>query len=358
MLKKINKFLVIRFSSLGDVTQSLSVIGFLKQHFPDCEIDFVTRQDFSELVRSHPEVNQVYGLEAKQGLKGLLKLCWILKKNNYAYIYDAHNSTRSKVISWLLRPPFSIDRIFSPPILIKKTQKRWKRFLLFRFRINLFEMPFSGQRDLIEPLKEIGLETRIPAAPQIQVRPSFYQDLETITKSVGLDLEDRTTPIVTLAPSAAHLLKRWPVEYWKNLILICPHFRFVCLGGPQDQFIDEIKNIDPKRVYNLAGKTSIMGTAAMISKSDLLITNDTGALHLAEQLGHPAFALMGPAPFGFPSRPSTIVFERNLSCRPCSKHGQGPCVNLDFQKCLRDISAEEVAQKLHQTFLVSRENLP
>lgn len=348
MLKTFNKILVIRFSSLGDVTQSLSIVGFLKIRFPDCQVHFVTRHDFLDLVSSHPQVDQVHTLNPKAGILGLLQLCWKLKKENYSLIYDAHNSTRSKLISLLLRPPLAFDRIFSPPLLIRKTQKRWKRFLLFKFRINLFEMPFSGQRDLIEPLQKIHSDIRIPEAPQMLVIKKFDKELENAASSVGLDLSISGGPIVALAPSAAHLLKRWPIDYWKKLIQLSPTFRFVCLGGPQDHFIQEICDAGlPSQVFNLAGKTSIMATAAMIQKSKLLITNDTGPLHLAEQLGHPAFALMGPAPFGFPSRTTTQIFERNLSCRPCSKHGQGPCTNTEFQKCLRDITPEEVANRLH-----------
>jgi ADP-heptose:LPS heptosyltransferase len=76
------------------------------------------------------------------------------------------------------------------------------------------------------------------------------------------------------------------------------------------------------------------------------VSNDTGLLHVAEQIGKPSIALMGPAPFGFPSRPKTKIFEIDLSCRPCSKHGQGPCVNSEYQKCMRDIKPEDVSRHL------------
>ena len=76
-------------------------------------------------------------------------------------------------------------------------------------------------------------------------------------------------------------------------------------------------------------------------------------LHVGEQLGKPSIALMGPAPFGFPSRPSTKIMELNLPCRPCSKHGQGPCVNQIYHQCLVDITPAQVAAEVRSKLGVS-----
>jgi ADP-heptose:LPS heptosyltransferase len=99
----------------------------------------------------------------------------------------------------------------------------------------------------------------------------------------------------------------------------------------------------------------------MVKQSLLLIANDTGLLHVGEQLGHPTIALMGPAPFGFPSRTETTkIMELHLNCRPCSKHGQGPCHNTHFQLCLVGITPEMVfeAAKNHLTQMsINQESL-
>lgn len=102
----------------------------------------------------------------------------------------------------------------------------------------------------------------------------------------------------------------------------------------------------PERTLNLAGACSLQVSAAVVAESKFLISNDTGLLHVAEQLGTPAIALMGPAPFGFPSRPATSVMEIDLPCRPCSKHGQGPCINkVKFHQCLVDITPSQVVHE-------------
>ena len=175
--------------------------------------------------------------------------------------------------------------------------------------------------------------------------PQIFPSEENRQKARALLGEFRQA--VALAPSAAYFLKRWPKDYWKQLIILNPEDKFVLLGGPEDAFIEDIHAVAPERVINLAGKCSIQISAAVVAESKFLVSNDTGLLHVAEQLGKPAIALMGPAPFGFPSRPATKIMEIPLSCRPCSKHGQGPCVNtFKFHQCLVDITPEMVSAEM------------
>lgn len=123
---------------------------------------------------------------------------------------------------------------------------------------------------------------------------------------------------------------------------------FVVLGGPEDQFLKELEPIAPDRVICLAGQMDLLESARVVASSQALVANDTGLMHVAEQIGKPCVALMGPAPFGFPCRERTIVMELDLACRPCSKHGQGPCVNPEYQKCLRGIPPQDVVKQLRR----------
>lgn len=316
--------------------QSLSLPSALVQTFPGADIQWVTRRDMAPLLKHHPHIHKVWEFDRKTGVMGLIQLCMQMRMEGFTHIYDAHNNTRSRVISFLLRP-FGFLGI--GPAFIRRSIRRWKRFLLFRLRVNTFEMPFSGQRDLIEPLQPWGVSKIPPAAPQI------FLDASDVEKA-RLVLGDFVGSIA-LAPSAAYMLKRWPKEYWQQLILARSSERFVLLGGPEDTFIEDIRSVAPERVLNLAGKCSLTVSSGVIALSRMLIANDTGLLHVAEQLGKNAIALMGPAPFGFPCRPSTAVMEINLACRPCSKHGQGPCVNkVKFHQCLVDIRPADVSQKM------------
>lgn len=330
------KILIIRFSSFGDVTQCLSVAAKLKKRFPESEIHWVVRQDLAELLSRNPNIAKVWSLNRQDGLSGLFKLIKELKKQNFSYIYDAHNNLRSFIIGLLLRPPFHFAKVN----FIRKSQKRWKRILLFKFHKNLYRQPFSGQRDLLEPLAPWGVDEELPQPPQ------FFVDPHALLQAKSKLQSWHEEKFIVLAASAAYPLKRWPISHWQRLIQLEPQKKFVLLGGENDLFLNEVANIAPQRVLNLVGKTSLQESAAVISLSHQVIANDTGLLHIAEQLGKNCIALMGPAPFGFPSRKSTKILEINLPCRPCSKHGQGPCRNKELQKCLVDIRPEQVQQEI------------
>lgn len=318
------KILIIRFSSIGDLTQALSLPSFIHRYHPTAEIHFVTRSDLSYLVAEHPHVHKLWTLERTEGLRGLFQLIVQLRQENFTHLYDAHNNLRSFIIRNLVGAKNKLVR----PMM------RLKRFLLINFHINLFEKPFSGQRDLIKPLEKWNMKFELPEAPQL-----FFK-AQDLTILAGLK------NFVALVPSAAYELKRWPIEYWNELIQKNPTQQFVILAGPHDHFTNELnKN---KNILNLTGKTNLLQSAAIINEAEVVIANDTGLLHFAEQLGKKTIALMGPAPFGFPSRNSTIILERELKCRPCSKHGQGPCKNAVFQDCLRGISVNEVSQHLNK----------
>lgn len=322
------KILLIRFSSIGDVTQALSIPSRLKEL--SAEIHWVTRGDVAVLLEEHPAIDRIWRLEKREGISGLFRLISALRRENFTEVYDAHNNLRSRLICLGLRLRFH------PPRLLRRSMKRWQRFLLLRFHKNTFRKPFSGQRDFLEPLAAWGLGESLPPPPQIFCgRPHALKAQETLRTQ-------NFRQAIGLVPSAAYPLKRWPLEYYADLIRALPQRRFVVFGGPGDDFTEKLREVAPERVLNLSGKLNLAETTAYVAEMSAVVANDTGVLHIAEQLGKPAIALMGPAPFGFPSRPSTVILERELACRPCSKHGQGPCVNPEFQKCLRDISVAEV----------------
>lgn len=326
------KILLIRFSSIGDVTQALSVPSRLKEL--SAEIHWVTRGDVAVLLEGHPAIDRIWRLEKREGISGLFRLISELRRENFTAVYDAHNNLRSRLITLGLRLRLR------PPRVLRRSMKRWKRFLLLRFHKNLFRTPFSGQRDFLEPLAAWGLGEALPPVPQIFCgRP--HED------AAARALAERDfRGAIGLVPSAAYPLKRWPLENFAALVRALPERKFLVFGGPGDDFTEALVAAAPARVLNLSGKLSLAETTAYINQCAAVVANDTGVLHIAEQLGRPAIALMGPAPFGFPSRPSTVILERALPCRPCSKHGQGPCVNPEFQKCLRDISVDEVRGRL------------
>ncbi|MEG1737692.1 MAG: glycosyltransferase family 9 protein [Odoribacter sp.] len=327
------KILIIRFSSIGDIIQCMGVISGIREHFPDAEIHWIARKDMSSFLAMDKRIDKIWAFDKTTGLKGLWEIAKELKQQQYDYIYDAHSNIRSNILKLKLC------------ILNKKgvhltlrSKQRWKRLLLFNFGINHFDWPFKGMESYRKPLKKWGI-TKYPDTYHDWIFPATFPD-----KFNGL-INANT---ITLVPSANWEMKRWPISHWKKLILLLPEYHFLILAGPTDIFCEEIKAMAPERVNNLAGKTSLLESCYLIKQSLCVVSADTGFMHAADLFHIPTLALMGPTAFGFPSGATAEVLETNLSCRPCSKDGHGKCKQLIYQQCMVDITPERVAMRITQ----------
>jgi ADP-heptose:LPS heptosyltransferase len=328
---KIKKVLIIRFSSFGDIVQCSSVVESIRQRYPEAVIDWVTRSDFDYLVRLNEDVAKVWSFNKKLGLAGLLDLGRKLRAENYDHVYDAHNNLRSKMLALIMRV-----RLNERPHWLTRSKDRLKRVLLFTFRVNTFPRPFKGIHSYLAPLVAWGIEEN--------------KNERLVTWNFPIEAQEKTDPFlsskntIVLVPSAAWEMKRWPLPLWKKLIEIMPAHHFVVLGGREDHFCEELKLVDPKRVENLAGKLSLVESCALIQNAALVISADTGLLHVADVLGVKALSLMGPTAFGFTTGEQIITLEVDLPCRPCTKDGRGNCSQDVYQKCMVDITPLRVSQ--------------
>ncbi len=328
------KFLIIRFSSIGDIIQCMSVVGGIKDKFPDAQIDWITRSDMAGVLSVDKRINNVWAFNKKEGFKGLLKLCKSLRRERYDYIYDAHLNIRSAVIKSRLA-----FNIFKFPKIVTRSKDRIKRILLFNFRVNLFDKPFVGVNSYRKPLKRWGITSFGDDKPRDWSFPKEVTD-----KFAGV-INEKT---VTLLPSANWAMKRWPVEHWKRLIEIMPEHNFLILAGPKDDFCEDISSADRARVNNLAGKANMLESCYITSISNIVISGDTGFLHSSDMFGVPTVALIGPTAFGYPKWENSSVLEVDLPCRPCTKDGRGVCSQSVYQRCMVDITPEDVVSSIEK----------
>lgn len=328
------KLLIIRFSSFGDIVHAMGVPSAFKNEFSKSQVDWLVRSDFASLVRPHPAINLVFSFDRKLGILGLIKLIWELSGSGYSHVYDAHNNVRSALCRFFLRT-FSIIRFRFPPKILVRSKNRFKRMLLFSFRKNFLPNPFKPIASFQEPLAK-WLSTSNISPPQFFVEPEARDNIQKL---------NLPKDFIALAPSASFEMKRWPVDHWQKLIRKLSNRNFVVLGGPEDDFCRDLELVDPKRVFNFAGKLSLQQSCALVEAAQLLISNDTGLMHVADQLGVLNLALIGPTAFGYPYHPNSQVAEISLWCKPCSKDGRGGCFNELYKRCLVDLSADQVANQ-------------
>ncbi len=320
------KALIIRFSSFGDIFHGLEAAAQL--HDNGFEVHWATRSDYVELIEGIPEIKKVWGLNRNTGFSGLIKLAKSLNSENFTHVYDAHNNLRSFILGILLKKTN----------FVRRSKNRWKRILLFKFSKNTFPKPYFSVESFIEPIKHwlehVNFKKRIMSFNSVHLNADVLSFLNHHNS-------------IVIAPSAAWELKRWPTESWKELIKKLPNFKFLILGGPEDDFCKDIKQEDPQRVLNLAGSLSLIESAAVVSKTRLMIAGDTGLMHLANHLSVNTVALIGPSAFGFPHRESSKILCEKLYCQPCSKDGRGRCKNKTYKKCMIDISSDKVIKTLN-----------
>lgn len=286
----------------------------MREQNPNSQIHFLTRADFAGFLSEISGLHQVHAFERREGLAGLIRLAFSLRELNFDLVYDAHNNQRSKIISFLVS-------VFKSTRVIRRSKRRWKRFLLFKFRHNLFPKPFRGGISYLEPL---GLN------------PSQVRGM--LKRSPTLSV----SPYVALAPHATWALKELPTAFWLDFVAQNPTVKFIALGGPDDEIPEQLAREFPQQVTNRAGKTSWAESAHIIANAREVVGVDTGLTHLADYFGVPAHFLIGPSAFGYPTRSSSGVVEEELYCKPCTKDGRGRCVNKVHKKCLVDLKPGQI----------------
>jgi len=335
------KFLIIRFSSIGDIIQCMTAVDGILNHYPDAEIHWIARKDMSSFLAMDQRIYKVWGFDRKNGFKGLLKQARQLKQEQFDFVYDAHSNIRSIVLKTVLVPRWK--RWFGiKPQFSMRSKDRWKRILLFRFRIDRFPMPFRGMLSYRKPLEkwrinDYSMENNTWHFPDELISK---MEQEVFAKKKG-----ETNKLITLVPSAAWLMKRWPVSHWQKLIQQMPDYHFMILAGPTDVFCNELEEIAPERVLNLSGKTNLLESCYLILKSNLVISGDTGFLHAADKFKVKAISLMGPTAFGFTTGTHIKTLEVDMKCRPCTKDGSGKCSQKIYQQCMVDITPQMVAEQ-------------
>jgi ADP-heptose:LPS heptosyltransferase len=325
-----NKILVIRFSSFGDIVQAMSVAKLIKEEYPQSQLDWLTKTEFSNLASCCCYVDNVISFNKKDGIIGLIKLSFGLRKNNYDVVYDAHSNLRSLIIKLILKTlNFNVK-------IITRAKERWNRVLLFNFRKNNFPSPYRGMKSYCAPLNLSNYKN-------INLKQDWNFKKETIEK-VKSKCKFLDQTFILMAPSAAWKMKRWPKEHWKKLKNELKDYSIVFIGGPTDEFISTIVETSDFNCLNLSGKLNLIESSYLVSQAKVVISADTGIIHVADLLGVAGISLIGPTAFGFSTNDNIKTLEVDLACRPCSKDGRGKCDQEIYQECMVKITVEKVKE--------------
>ncbi|MBD3287889.1 hypothetical protein GF337_03720 [candidate division KSB1 bacterium] len=341
VMREPEKILIIRLSSIGDILLTTPLIRILKKRFPNSKIDFVIKEKFRELISHHPALDIVYSYHKKEREKGLKKIKERIRQQNYDIIFDIHKNFRSIY----LRTAVGAGDIFK---FKKFIVPRW---LMVHFKINLYKKMIPVYQRYINSGEKLGIEYD-DLGLDIYISESIRDKLR---QQWNADLEPEKNLVIGIAPGAGFETKRWHAEGFRavieDLLATHPEARVLLFGNVKDRQITQ--NIiwnDHPRVFDVAGKYSLMETTAMMDYCKLVITNDSGLMHLASALKKKVVAIFGSTTehLGFfPCNKEALIIQNNaLKCRPCTHVGRKKCPKKHF-KCMLDIQAVDVLNAAH-----------
>lgn len=330
------RILLIRLSSIGDIILTTPLIRILHRQYPGAELDFVIKNRFLDLVQANPYINHIYAFDESLGLADLVRIRGEIRHRHYDVVLDLHKNLRSLILTAGL-VPWRLQRLKKYGL---------KRFLLVHFKWNCYRTIVPVYRRYIDTAgwlqgHDDGLGPEFFLAPDAKAR---------VQRLLASEKFAAGRPAIAIAPGAGYFTKRWLPDRFAQVaqdLQRALSAQIIIIGGKPDlSCATEIQNQLNEPVLNFAGRLSLMETACALAECELLITNDTGMMHLASALGKKVVAIFGAtvAEFGFfPFSGQNRVLQRQLHCRPCSHVGSHRCPRSHF-RCMNDIQATEVYQ--------------
>jgi len=328
----IRRILVIRFSSIGDIVLTTPVIRALKRHYPEAELHFLVKKAFRQVVLNNPYIDTIHTYD-KEDTDATIRS---LQAYQFDFVADLQKNFRSRKITGALGKPSASF----PKLNIRK-------WLYTSFKLNtlpdksVVDRYFSAVKKLKVTNDGAGLDYFIPVEQQT------VQDDIPMSHWAGF---------VGCVIGGSFATKKFPVHKWIEFVNICL-YPVILLGGPDDRDEgNEIAAACPGKVYNACGKFNLTESADLVKRAKVVVSNDTGLMHIAAAFKKPIVSLWGNTTpwlgmfpyYGFNDLTTNIApllaieEVQGLSCRPCSKLGYARCPKKHF-RCMNDIDVKQVA---------------
>lgn len=321
------RILIVRFSSIGDIVLTFPVVAAIKSLFPDCKIDYVTKQNFKVLLEGCPAIDEVFLLEdSLQALRRKINLA------QYDAILDLHNNLRTRLLFG-----FHLKRVFRFP---KNNLEKW---LLTTFKI------FPKQRKHVVE-RYLSTLSGLESNWKIDTANNPY----TIPSSAQFDIQARFNlapkSYVAIAIGAQFSTKRLPTDMLIDLVKKLTG-QVLLLGGKEDQAVSNaiLAACQGQTVVSAVGLTHIHESAWLVKNAGALVTHDTGLMHIGASFDVPLHVIWGNTIRDFGMYPYRLEQEEvyqyevtGLSCRPCSKIGHQSCPKGHFS-CMRKQDLNKIA---------------
>jgi heptosyltransferase-2 len=309
------RILVIQTAFIGDVILATSLLEKLHVHYPSAAIDILVRKGHESLFDGHPWLYAVLTFDKKHRWRELWRLNKLIRKNQYDLVVNPH-------------------RFFSSGVLVLMSGAEHK----VGFKKNPCSFGYTAKFDhtLTDGRHEIERNQLLISqfTDHQAAMPKLYPPR---TPEIG---QMANGPFVTIAPASVWFTKQWPIEKWVELINLIPETKAIyLLGALGDRpLCDKIVGLVKREgVHNMAGRFSLLESAAIMGEAEMNYANDSAPIHLASAVNAPVTAIFCSTIPGFGFTPlsthsKVIQTKIALSCRPCGLHGHAQCPEGHF-KC-------------------------
>jgi lipopolysaccharide heptosyltransferase I len=356
--QEFGRILLIKLSAVGDVVHTVPVLNKLRRRYPRAIIDWVMTPAIAELFRHHPAITEVIPFTRDQWLAPgqALRLAGRLRAHRYDLVVDMHGQFRTALLTLAAGAPVRIgfDRPRAavwaasgralPPEARKHAWRgaREGAWIAYTHHIQIPTLDVHAVDRYLGIAPMLGLDQE-PADFWFPIPSAAHERVETLLDKciAGSDA------LLTIAPGTVWETKHWRPEGFAEL---ARHFMSsgyaVALAGSQREraVCAQIAGAAPGAL-NLAGETTLSELAALISRSTLCVTNDSGPMHLAVALGRPVASVFGPTDelwIGPYRRPEAVV-RAKLDCAPCYLRVLRRCPH--GHACMQQVSVQAVIER-------------
>lgn len=340
---------LIKPSAFGDVVQTLPLLPVLKERFPQAAVSWVVRSELRELLDGHPHLDEIIPFRRRGSWRESWDLLRELRRRRFDLVFDLQGLLRTAMMTWATAAPLRVGLEAAREgahLACHVTLRDTGRLVPAHLRYwRVAEALGLGNR---------RRETIVSTSPDDR-------------RWAGEQLAPLTGPVLAVHPGAKWVTKRWPVERFATVAARAARrfgFGVVVLGSGDEaiaagRFEFLLRRFAPSaRCVNLAGKTTIKQLAALLQRADVLLSNDSGPLHLAAGLGRRVvgvFTCTDPLRSGPPVDGRHETATTSLPCRNCYKK-QCPQRGGRHLACLNDVSTEAVWNAFER--LVERHRKP
>jgi lipopolysaccharide heptosyltransferase I len=333
-LDQIERLLIVKTSSIGDVIHALPVVQAIKEARPGLSLGWVVRQRCADVLRGCPWIDDLYVVPDKPSLRDLMTLRKTLQPGRYQCVLDMQGLFLSGLLTWLSGAPVRIgwDRN-------REGNAVWMTHPVVPGRVS----DMRGDRHEVEALYGFAQAFGVDV-PHAEFTPQPYLAAEASAQAEDW-MRSLPRPRIALSLGASRSYKRWPTENWLTLAdaLVGQNNGIVFIGDQRDaETVAPVKSMMKRldKVVDLSGRTDLRQLASVLAACDLVISGDSGPVHLAVAVGTPVVALFGatnPARHG-PYGTRNVVVQKV----PPSAHGSHRPTDEDGQAAMRAIMPADV----------------